>query len=487
VIPLQWEPIRDLPENWRELASPELASLAGIWQEQRARIQNLDAVVRFNERLRREWAIETGIIENLYSIDRGTTQLLIEHGLEASLIPYNATDKSAELVIDLIHDQEDVLEGIMDFVGQSRELSTSYVKELHAALTRNQPAVMARDSFGRSVETELVRGDWKRLPNNPTRRDGAMHQYAPPEHVAAEMDRLIAMHREHMEVGVAPEVAAAWLHHRFTQIHPFQDGNGRMARALASLVLLRAGYFPFVVNRDVRSEYITACELADVGDLSALVRLITRSLKSSFVKVLSIVEDVIHDVEPVNQMVSAIGDRLRTRATLHGQEMRSVLGTADRLASDACGALQQVEEKLRTQLHAVDPSFRSFVDTSSAANDFYFKSQVIAIAGDLGYYADFGVYRRWVRLKIKELREVDLVISFHSLGFDFVGIVAASAYVEYRERTEDEGVTVDGPHRICAEVYQCSYREDPDEAAKRFAAWLTTVIVAGLDEWRRQL
>ena len=34
----------------------------------------------------------------------------------------------------------------------------------------------------------------------------------------------------------AREIEATWLHHRFTQIHPFQDGNGRVARALASLV-----------------------------------------------------------------------------------------------------------------------------------------------------------------------------------------------------------------------------------------------------------
>jgi Fic family protein len=48
-------------------------------------------------------------------------------------------------------------------------------------------------------------------------------------HVAAEMDKLVELHREHRAAGVAPEVESAWLHHRFTQIHPFQDGNGRVA------------------------------------------------------------------------------------------------------------------------------------------------------------------------------------------------------------------------------------------------------------------
>lgn len=75
---------------------------------------------------------------------------------------------------------------------------------------------------------------------------------------------------------VPPEVEAAWLHQRFAQIHPFQDGNGRVARALASLVFLRAGWFPLVVHRDDRGEYIDCLEQADSGDLSALVNLLGR-------------------------------------------------------------------------------------------------------------------------------------------------------------------------------------------------------------------
>ena len=79
------------------------------------------------------------------------------------------------------------------------------------------------------------------------------------------MDRLLAMHREHGQRGVAPEVEAAWLHHRFTQIHPFQDGNGRVARALATLVMIRAGWFPLVVTDAGRADYIEALEIADGG------------------------------------------------------------------------------------------------------------------------------------------------------------------------------------------------------------------------------
>ena len=71
------------------------------------------------------------------------------------------------------------------------------------------------------------------------------------------------MHREHGQI--APEIAATWLHHRCTQIHPCRDGNERVAGTLATLVFLRAGGFPLVVRATDRSEYVGALERADDG------------------------------------------------------------------------------------------------------------------------------------------------------------------------------------------------------------------------------
>src|SRR5438128_6475966 len=125
----KWEFITDLPENWEEMRSTELESLALIWKEQSTTLSKRDALKQFKDRLRREWAIETGIIENLYSIDRGITELLIEKGIEGSLIPRDATDRPVEQIVPILKDQEHALEGVFDFVASRRELSTSYIKE----------------------------------------------------------------------------------------------------------------------------------------------------------------------------------------------------------------------------------------------------------------------------------------------------------------------------------------------------------------------
>ena len=231
------------------------------------------AIAAFTQRLKREWAIETGLIERVYTLTRSVTKVLIERGLREELIPSSATDRDPALVVDMLRDHATAVDGLFDFVNSGRRLSTSYVKELHAVLLANQETATARDIFGRRTEMPLVRGDYKRRPNNPVRRDGRVHEYCPPEQVAPEMDRLIAMHLEHARREVPPEVEAAWLHHRFVAIHPFQDGNGRVARALATLVMIRAGWFPLVVTDAGRGDYIDALEEADGGDLGLLVRL----------------------------------------------------------------------------------------------------------------------------------------------------------------------------------------------------------------------
>lgn len=277
-----WRPIDDLPDDWRRLVDTDLHQVAEHWHENREELGAKGAIADFNERLKREWAIETGLIERVYTLTRGTTEVLIEHGLREELIPSSATDRDPALVLDMIRDHAAAVDGLFDFVKQERRLSISYVKELHAVLLANQKTASARDVFGRRVEMPLTKGDYKKRPNNPVRSDGLVHEYCPPEQVASEMDRLLAMHLEHGEQGVPPEVEAAWLHHRFTQIHPFQDGNGRVARALATLVTIRAGWFPLVVTDAGRPDYIDALELADAGNLRPLVRLFADIQRRAF-------------------------------------------------------------------------------------------------------------------------------------------------------------------------------------------------------------
>ncbi len=120
-----WNPdtgIADIEQDWQKFEASEVESIKNIWFEQRERLRGTKQLSEFTERLSREWAIETGIIENLYDIERGITQTLIERGFQAELLTHGSTNQPRDYVINLLNDQKDALEGVFDFVSRRRQL-----------------------------------------------------------------------------------------------------------------------------------------------------------------------------------------------------------------------------------------------------------------------------------------------------------------------------------------------------------------------------
>ena len=478
-----WTEIRDYETPPAQLARAELRALAQVWREQRQQLAEGEAFRQFSERLKREWAIETGLIERLYTLDRGITQMLIEHGIKAALIPHGSTP-NPDTAASMIEDHEQAVEGVFDFVKGNRTLSTGYVKELHALMTRHQETVEGVDAFGRETRVPLRRGDYKLQPNNPMRPDGTVHHYCPPEHVASEMDRLIAMHLSHQNQGVAPEVEAAWLHHRFTQIHPFQDGNGRIARALATLVFVREGWFPLVVRDRDRARYIDALEAADAGNLADLAEYFAGLQKDAFVSALSISEDMIES-RRVDDAIESIGRRLARRRDSLVVEQESTKSIANHLCRLSRQRLDEVAEKLRDTTQDVLEHAEFFADSAvDDGREHYYLHQVVETAKILDYFANTQTYRSWSRMVMRNANRTELLIAFHGVGHEFRGVLACSATWFQRVETEN-GRREPGPVTpVTDDVFQINYKESQEEAEKRFLPWLENAILRSLELWR---
>lgn len=75
---------------------------------------------------------------------------------------------------------------------------------------------------------------------------------------------------------VRAAVAHAWLAH----IHPFEDGNGRLARLIANLILVREGMPPLILkNKRDRTEYLNALAVSDLGgDVTSLLFLFIKAI-----------------------------------------------------------------------------------------------------------------------------------------------------------------------------------------------------------------
>ena len=189
----------------------------------------------------------------------------------------------------------------------------------------------------------------------------------------------------------------------------------------------------------------------------------------------------------LEQVIDAAVKRLQHREKDVQKQYRRVFEVAGRLKERAYAKLYETAKAISSELHRVHRSYDAVAEVSDPSTDYWFKSQIIAIAKQLDYYADTRTFRAWARLKIQEERQVQIVISFHSFGFEFVGIMVASAFLEFRDRTEDNEVTVEGPYALTEDLFQFSYNESPPVVIDRFERWLDEVVLIGLDQWRRQL
>ncbi|MEL7146880.1 MAG: Fic family protein, partial [Bacteroidota bacterium] len=106
-------------------------------------------------------------------------------------------------------------------------------------------------------------------------KSGKIHEYPSPEETPALMSDLIDWYRKHVEL-MHPVQLAAEFHYRFVCIHPFDDGNGRVARLAMNYILLRNGYPPVIIKSDDKERYLTALQKADVGDRVAIVEYVER-------------------------------------------------------------------------------------------------------------------------------------------------------------------------------------------------------------------
>ena len=360
-----WNPetgITDLPENYKDLEVTEVARIRQEWTLERQELEGTERLREFDERLAREWSIETGQIENLYKFERGLTETLIEKGFQASLI--QKSDPRPEYVLSLLRDQKDALQGLFDFVKGDRVLTVGYIKELHQAITRSQTEVEGLDLDGNKVKVPLLQGEYKAMPNYP-RRGEQIFFYCPPEQTASEMERLVSMHSKHEEIGVAPEIEAAWFHHRFSQIHPFQDGNGRVARSLASLVLIRGNSFPFIVPIEEKDRYIDALESADSGSLRPFTQFIGRRQQLAYRNAKMLIDQMAPSSSTAAEAAEKLASLVHGRSESVNARLLERMSTLLRALFDSSN---RALEPIRTALLKADPKVNLLANLS-ATND----------------------------------------------------------------------------------------------------------------------
>lgn len=266
VLDAQYKPIDSFGE-WTSLSVDD-----AIWERQLAFLEERRSTLGPAELERaldvavRTAAVDSGAIEGLYETDRGLTYTIAVK--EAAW--QTAMRQHDERMPDFFQAQLAAYDLASEVAASRQPFTEAWIRRLHEVLCQPQASYKALTPQG-WVESPLPKGEYKRQPNHVRQADGSAHAYAPVDLTAAEMHRFVdQLNSTELEIA-HPVLQAVYAHYWLVAIHPFADGNGRVARALASVFLRRAAHIPLLIWADQRVEYFDALEAADRGGRQTFV------------------------------------------------------------------------------------------------------------------------------------------------------------------------------------------------------------------------
>jgi Fic family protein len=506
----KWKPIEPLSEKDRQVDLSELNSLVQGWHDFRAQIDktNPDDLKEFKTRLIRSLSIETGILERIYDLDRGTTEALIARGFYEDLVSRDSTDIEPARLIDILQDQYAAIELVHDLIGHSRPLTKGVILQLHSILTRHQETTPAIDHLGKRVEIPLLRGAFKLHPNNPKRPDGEMHEYIPPEHVDSEIERLLKWLHEYS--NESPILVASWFQHRFTQIHPFQDGNGRVSRALITYILMTADLLPLVIDRDRRTEYLDALQTADLGDLGPLLGLYAALEKNAILKALSLntTKSEFQQRTITQSVIESIAQKRWKQKVQKRNELLRVNPAAQDLRSLAERVISETLNQVALEAFEPDEAPRVFVLSGGPdhGNAHWYKYEVTQLNREMSTRVKGKVIapqkpEKWINFDEDHyfvkgtIREKDtrliFVVSLHHIGRELTGVMEASAFAQietYDEANDSDSERVNEDLiPVSVEPFAITWKTGMRQIEDSFKRWLDQALGIALKEWGDRL
>ena len=200
-----------------------------------------DIKTKINYRFRLDWNYHSNAIEG-GTLNKEETRSVMIGSIEIG-------GKSIRDVFEMKGHDNIVKEILLIGKGEMR-LSEKRIKTFHKAIIHEED----------EEKTSLL-GNWKKDGNHVINYKLEKHSFTAPSEVPDLMHSLIDKTNALIDSlktkasKVHPALIALQFHIEFINIHPFYDGNGRMARILSNLLLVSFGFPPFVVNKEDKDRY----------------------------------------------------------------------------------------------------------------------------------------------------------------------------------------------------------------------------------------
>lgn len=209
------------------------------------------------QKLRLDWNFHSNHLEG-NSLTFGETKALILFGITAQGKPLKDHFE--------ITGHDEAIKWVEDIVRQKEPLTENFIRQLHKLLLKEDHYVEAITADGKPTKKKVKVGEYKSTPNHVKTKTGEIFRFATPEETPAKMNDLMEWFRGKEKANdTNPILLAADFHYKFIRIHPFDDGNGRIARILMNFILMQNGYPPVIVKFEEKENYIAALRQADAG------------------------------------------------------------------------------------------------------------------------------------------------------------------------------------------------------------------------------
>ena len=187
----------------------------------------------------------------------GQTELLLLFGKVSGegdlkdFVDMKASQAGVEMVKEAVRDK-------------SMSLTQNFIRQLHKVLLREDYTVYREMPGGGTTSYTVHAGLYKTRQNSVITRYGDRFEYASPEETPSLMSDLVDWYNAAEQEGkLSPVELAALFHYRYIRIHPFEDGNGRIARLMVNYIMARHGWPMIVIRNRKKAEYLDALHRSD--------------------------------------------------------------------------------------------------------------------------------------------------------------------------------------------------------------------------------
>jgi len=216
---------------------------------------------RDRERLNRKFTVEFNYNSNHIegnTLTYGQTELLLLFGKVSGEARMKDFEEMKASNVGLKMVQESIVSG-------PTLLTQTFIRQLHQTLLREDYTVYRSLPDGTQTSYTVHTGQYKTRPNSVITRYGDRFEYASPQETPSLMSDLVDWYNEENEKGeLNPAELAILFHYRYIRIHPFEDGNGRIARLMVNYILSSHGWPMIVIRSRKKSDYIDALHETDL-------------------------------------------------------------------------------------------------------------------------------------------------------------------------------------------------------------------------------